>query len=305
MKKCTIISLILISAIIVMTGCSFGGREVSTENTASVYYIEGDGTELIEAEVSLPDGSKREQIEYLVEKLLTPPAGLKSPLCDGTELISATVKDEIAIVDFTKEFSDKDDLRNALAPAAVAKTLCSLDYVSGVSILVEGEAALGVDGKALGVIMESDIINTTASKDNAETTLTLYFIDEMGEGLTIERRKVEVPAAGAVEKVVVDELVKGPKTDGCIATIPNETKVLSVETKNNVCFVNLSKEFVTKHQGGSSGELFTVYSIVNSLTELGTVSSVQFLIEGEKRDEYLHLVFNEPIIRDTSMVIEK
>ena len=117
-------------------------------------------------------------------------------------------------------------------------------------------------------------------------------------------REVEIPAAGSVEKIVVEELIKGPANDDHIATIPTDTKVLSVETKNDVCFVNFSKEFVTKHQGGSSGELFTVYSVVNSLTELGTVGSVQFLIEGEKRDEYLHLVFNEPIMRDTSMVLK-
>ena len=303
MKRYTIISLILISAIFIMTGCSFGGRDVSLENTASVYYIEGNGTELIEAVVSLPDASKRTQIKYLIEQLLTPPAGKTSPLSDGTELISATVKDEIAIVDFTKEFYGKDDLKNALVPAAVAKTLCSLDFVSGVSILVEGEAATGVDGKAIGIIMESDIVNANEQKDSTKTTLTLYFTDEMAEGLVAERREVEIPAAGSVEKIVVEELIKGPKSESHIATIPQETKVLSVETKNNVCFVNLSKEFVTKHQGGSSGELFTVYSVVNSLTELGTVSSVQFLIEGEKRDEYLHLVFNEPIMRDTSMII--
>ena len=304
MKRCTIISLILISAIIIMTGCSLGGREVSLENTASVYYIEGNGTELIEAVVSLPDASKRTQIKYLIEQLLTPPVGKASPLPDGTELISATVKDEIAIVDFTDKFYGKDDLKNALAPAAIAKTLCSLDFVSGVSILVEGEAATGVDGKTLGVIMESDIVNANGQKDSTKTTLTLYFIDEMAEGLIAERREVEISAAGSVEKIVVEELIRGPKSENHIATIPSETKVLSVETKNNVCFVNLSKEFVTKHQGGSSGELFTVFSVVNSLTELGTVSSVQFLIEGEKRDEYLHLVFNEPIIRDTSMIIK-
>lgn len=304
MKRYTIISLILISAIFIMTGCSFYGRDVSLENTASVYYIESNGTELIEAVVSLPDESKRTQIKYLIEQLLTPPAGKTSPLADDTELISATVKDEIAIVDFTKEFYGKNDLKNALVPAAVAKTLCSLDFVSGVSILVEGEAATGVDGKAIGVIMESDIVNANGQKDSTKATLTLYFTDEMAEGLVAEKREVEIPAAGSVEKIVVEELIKGPASDDHIATIPAETKVLSVETKNNVCFVNLSKEFVTKHQGGSSGELFTVYSVVNSLTELGTVGSVQFLIEGEKKDEYVHLVFNEPIMRDTSMLIK-
>ena len=66
--------------------------------------------------------------------------------------------------------------------------------------------------------------------------------------------------------------------------------------------MNLSKDFIDKYQGGTAGETFAVYSVVNSLTELGTVDSVQFLIEGEKRDEFVHMMINEPISRDASII---
>ena len=46
----------------------------------------------------------------------------------------------------------------------------------------------------------------------------------------------------------------------------------------------------------------TVYSIVNSLTELPSVKKVQFLIEGEKREVYLHMAFDTPIERDEEMI---
>lgn len=303
MKRFLSVSLVaLLSVIILLSGCTFvGGRDASLDDTASVYYIEGNGSALVEAVVTLPDSSKKAQVKYLIEQLLNPPKGKLSPLCDGTELNSVTIKDEIAVVDFSDEFEDFDELRNALAPAAVAKTLCSLEFISGVSILVDGTEAMGSDGKPLGVIMESDVVGE-GKAENTKAKVVLYFANDMGDGLSSENREVEVAAAGTVEKAIVEELIKGPKNAGSIGIIPAETKVISVETKNNVCFVNLSKDFVNKYQGGTAGETLTVYSIVNSLTELGTIDSVQFLIEGEKREEFVHMVINEPISRDASLI---
>ncbi len=303
MKKYFSVSLIaLLSVIIVLSGCTFlGGRDASLDNTASVYYIEGNGSALVEAIVTLPDSSRKAQVKYLIEQLLNPPKGKLSPLCDGTELNSITIKDEIAVVDFSDEFEEFDELRNALAPAAVAKTLCSLDFISGVSILVDGKEAMGSDGKPLGIIMESDVVGE-GKAENTKVEVVLYFANDMGDGLAAENREVLVAAASTVEKSIVEELIKGPKNAGSIGIIPIETKLISVETKNNVCFVNLSKDFINKYQGGTAGETLAIYSIVNSLTELGTIDSVQFLIEGEKRDEFVHMVINEPIKRDSSLI---
>ena len=107
-----------------------------------------------------------------------------------------------------------------------------------------------------------------------------------------------------MEKLVMSELIDGPKKENNVQTIPTGTKVISVETKDGVCFVNLSKEFIDKHPGGTTAESITIYSVVNSLTELGNVSKVQFLIDGEKREVFKHLVFNEPFERDVSLVLK-
>lgn len=306
MKKNLLVFIsVLLSVIFVLSGCSwFSTKEGNSDVDACVYYIEENGTTLVEMNVSLPDGTKEEKVEYLVEKLLNPPQGKKSPICDGAKLKYAKIEDEIATVNFTKEFTNIDDPRYTLSPAALAKTVCSLDFISGVNILVDGSPALGIDGTPIGIIMQSDVMGDAGSAGNSNVNICLYFGDEMGEGLVRERRDVEVPASSTVERVVVDEILKGPKSEGHISVIPSGVKVLSVETKNGVCFVNLSKEFVSKFFGGSTGETLTIYSIVNSLTELETVSSVQFLVEGEKKETLSHLAINEPIVRNKSIIIE-
>lgn len=308
MKRCILlIHVLLLTCVLVLTGCSKTeapqAQTSESKISAGVYYISGSGSDLIAEKTEIPDTSRKGQLKYLIEQLISPPAGKTSPLCDGTKLNSVTIKDDVAVVDFSKEFSSKDDLKQTLAPAAVAKTLCTLDFISGVQILVDGKEAIGTDGKSLGIIRENDlVINKGEPTQAPKTTLVLYFSDENAEYLVPERRNVEIASGDTVEKVIVNELLKGPTEGGHFKTIPAEAKVLSIETKNNVCFVNFSKEFVDKHSGGSAGERLTVYSIVNSLTELGTIDMVQFLIEGEKREEFIHMAFNEPIVRDKSII---
>lgn len=305
MKKALLIFLtLLLSIVFLFSGCSFSFfKESSSVSDASVYYIQDGSAVLIEAKISMPEGLKEKaMVEHLVDMLLTPPAGCISPLCDGARLISVKIEDEIAKVNFSKEFTDFKDPKYTLSAPALAKTLCSLDFISGVNILVEGNPVLGLDGTPIGLIMESDVMGE--GSDGTETTVALYFCDEMGEGLIKENRKVLIPASSSVEKIIVDELLRGPVAKNAISAIPTGVKALSVETKNGVCFVNLSNEFITKLTGGSAAEILAVYSFVNSLTALDTVSSVQFLIEGEKKESLPHIAINEPIGRKTSMIIQ-
>lgn len=305
MKRRLLIFLtLLLSIVFLFSGCSWNFfKESSSVSDASVYYIQDGSTDLIEAKVSVPEGLKEKAMaEFLVDQLLNPPAGCISPLCDGAKLMSVKIEDEIAKVNFTKEFTNLKDPKYTLSAPALAKTLCSLDFISGVNILVEGNPALGLDVTPIGLIMESDVMGE--SSDGAKSTVSLYFCDEMGEGLIKETREVLIPASSSVEKIIVEELLRGPVAKNAISAIPAGVKALSVETKNGVCFVNLSNEFLTKLTGGSSAEVLAVYSFVNSLTELDTISSVQFLIEGEKKESLPHMSINEPIGRKTSMIIQ-
>ena len=310
MKRCIfLLTSLMLATCLLLSACSFRPSNANVdnvENSASVYYISLAGSELVAETVALPDVSRKKQLSFLITQLIKPPAGKISPLNDGTELLSAFMRDDVAVVDFSAAFAKKDDLKQTLAPAAVAKTLCSLDFVSGVQILVEGKEALGADGKPFGIIRESDLVINKGSEPSLkpETTLLLYFSDENSEYLVPERRYVDISGGDPIEKRIVEELIKGPAEMGHVKTIPSEVKLLSIETKDNVCFVNLSKDFIDKHSGGTTGEKLTVFSIVNSLTELGTIDRVQFLIEGEKREEFIHMTFNEPILRNKNWIKE-
>lgn len=131
--------------------------------------------------------------------------------------------------------------------------------------------------------------------------VTLYFGDKDAMYLVPENRTVD-QKDGTLEAAVVEELVKGPEKEGSIPTVPEGTKVLSVTVVNRVAYVNFSKEFQTKHWGGSAGEIMTIYSVVNTLTELPGVEKVQFLLEGDKLESILgHMDTTIPIEPDPNL----
>jgi germination protein M len=140
------------------------------------------------------------------------------------------------------------------------------------------------------------------ANSSEKTTLKLYFANSDATALKAEERQVETQNSLSMEKTIITELLKGPVSKELVAVIPSETKLLNLETNNGVCFVNFSSEFVTKFTGGTNTGMLIVYSIVNSLTELDDVDSVQILIEGKTGVEFGDFVFDEPIERSKNIV---
>ena len=135
--------------------------------------------------------------------------------------------------------------------------------------------------------------------------VTLYFSGEKGEYLTGEKR--EIPNKGDAQeeaKEVIQELIKGPKGK-LIRTLPPRTKLLAVEIdERGVAKVNFDKALSRDHPGGSSAEIMTVYSIVNSLAlNFPQIKGVQILIEGERGGSITgHLVLDRPISSKADLI---
>ncbi|ACX52586.1 Lipoprotein LpqB, GerMN domain protein [Ammonifex degensii KC4] len=132
--------------------------------------------------------------------------------------------------------------------------------------------------------------------------VTLYFADKEAQYLIPEEREVKIEEQ-PLERVVVEELLKGPTNSKLCPTIPKGTRLLSLEVKDGIAYVNFSREFKLNHPGGSAAEIMTLYSVVNSLARLGTVDKVQFLLEGQKKESILgHLDTSLPLGPDWSLV---
>lgn len=172
-----------------------------------------------------------------------------------------------------------------------------------------GQVPEGADNTitTIDVSTSSDSETTTSSTVSDETrtlSLTLYFANDQADKLVGEVRQVQA-TTDAVLALAIGELMRGPKTAGLYPTIPKETRLLGIDLSDGLATVNFSKEFKEKHGGGSAGELMTVYSIIDTLTEFENVTAVKFLIEGEEIDTLAgHMDLTEPLKRDTEIIAD-
>lgn len=226
----------------------------------------------------------------------------KAIMPKNIKIIDINNKNNILFINLSKEYLLMPSVDEILARYSIVKTMCSLPNILGVNLAVDGKPIIGPDNNPIGILTKDDVILGGATADKLYKTIKVYFSEENAEYLVAEERQVISSENEPIERQIINELIKGPKNKMLHKTIPVEAKLISVETKNNICFVNFSKELISKHWGGSAGEAMTINSIVNSLTELPNIKKVQFLIEGSKVDTFIHLVFNEPFTRDESII---
>ncbi len=150
-------------------------------------------------------------------------------------------------------------------------------------------------------ILGACAINSGVEETNSQQ-ITLYFPDNEALYLHPEIRSVET-GDKEIEKVIIEELVNGPKSGGLTAALVGGFEVLSVKNENGICTIDLSEEFSLKNTGGSAQETFAVFSIVNSLCELDGVDNVKINIEGNENAEFGgHFMLDLPFEADMDIV---
>ncbi len=131
--------------------------------------------------------------------------------------------------------------------------------------------------------------------------VNLYFSDSQAMYLVPEKRKIsQIPS---LARQAVIELIKGPENSEFYSTIPEGTQVNEVYIADDIVYIDLSEEIFKNHPGGSSGELMTVYSIVNTLTEIPPIKGVQILVEGNEMKSLVgHIDISMPLLRDEDWI---
>ena len=158
-------------------------------------------------------------------------------------------------------------------------------------------------------------VETTAPKQASTTTgqaphdtrkinVKLFFGTPGSTMLQSEERSIPYhDTLLAQAREVMNALVAGPQTK-LVSAIPDGTKLLDVMvSKDGIAYVDFSQEIVSNHQGGSTGEMITVYSIVNTLsTNLPQIHGVQILVEDHSVDTLNgHMDLSRPLKPDFSM----
>ena len=94
-----------------------------------------------------------------------------------------------------------------------------------------------------------------------------------------EQRNVYYKRMPHRERVILEQLAKGPMVKGHYPTIPQETEILGVEVSDDVCYVDFSSAF--SDSGIDIPVNTMIYSVVNSLLDTASADKVQISVEGD------------------------
>jgi spore germination protein GerM len=127
-------------------------------------------------------------------------------------------------------------------------------------------------------------VQTTDTQNSDKFVVHLYFSDKSNSFLTAEERDIFQPD-NPVEfaKIIIEALIDGPQK-GHMRTIPAGTKIRALYvTPDGTAYVDISNTIKDSHSGGIKTELFTIYSIVNSLVlNIHEIDTVKILIGGRE-----------------------
>lgn len=260
--------------------------------SAEVYYLVSANNSLKEVRENIMlEAETSDMAFHLLELMKEDPKkdGMVSAVPAEIEFLSVYLENKTATVDVSAPYLALGNAEEVVCRSAIVWTLTSLENIDNVELTVEGRPLRNQQGEEIGVMNRQNVcIDGNVPAETTEyAILKLYFTNADGTDFQIEDRVVEVNANQAREKTILEQLIAGPLEKGCYATVPSDTKIRDVTTtKDGICYVNLSQDFLTKTASANINEVVTVYSIVNSLCELEEVEKVQFLVEGEKIEDY-------------------
>ncbi len=285
------------------TGCK--GEADNKETGFFIYYPDKEYNKVMAVEYTPASSDAEMIVEECIEKLSIQPKNveLRSAIPAEVRLLSIDVKENLIYLDFSAEYYNIDNLEEVLRRAAIVRTLNQIEGIDGVSFAVEGIGLEDAKSQPLGIMTADMFIDNAGNEINSyeRTKLTLYYSNEAGDKLLKTAEMVVYNTNISMEKLVTEHIISGPLSSRVIPVVSKDVEIISVNTKDGVCYVNLSKEFLNK-QGALSDEL-VIYSFVNSLTELPNINKVQFMIEGESDVDYgNHSNLNELFERNLEIV---
>lgn len=274
--------------LIALTSC--GREKRQGQYHYDIYYVNREGTHVVTQEYDTDTSS--ENMDVLLEELLgklkdtTENPEYMAPLPDsfqGYTLIEGQIN-----LDFQEGYLSLEPISEILCRAAVVRTLTQVKGIDTVTFSVLGEALTDSLGIPVGAMAADSFVDNAGTEINAyaEAEFHLYFANQQGNALVEVSRAVVYNSNISMERQVMEELVKGPdeqQKDG-YSTINPAVSILGVTVTDGVCYVNLSREFLTPLSGVTPE--VTLYSIVNSLVELPNVNKVQIAVDGETNINY-------------------
>lgn len=274
---------LLLLMVWMMAGCSVDDDTQEVYNY-KIFYLNTAMTRLAPQDYETKTTDQDALIKELLDQFMVVPKDLDSQaaLSDKVSLTKYQKEDVVLYLYFDAGYGSRSNMnasREILCRAALAKTLTQIPGIEYINIYVGDQPLLDGQGNPVGMMTGSDFVESISDVNAFEKSeLVLFFADETGEKLVREERSVVHNVNTSLEKLIIEELIKGPEQEGNYRTLTGDTKLLNVSVNENICYVNFDSAFL--NNAIEVKEYIPIYSIVNSLSELTSVNKVQISVNG-------------------------
>lgn len=275
-----------------------GQRDMEIEQPFHLFYqssevFYGTGNGVIQAETVSLDAAQM-SLDDLVRRYMEGPTSnhLLAALPSSWQLCEAYLDGFTAVVVFdSSDDGQISSIERSLAEACLARTLLQLDEVQRVSIALNDELPV--------TLMEKDLLLTDTGMEAPQEEIVLYLPQENRRYLMRETQTVAAMDALDKPAYILRQLLKTPPGE---SAIPPGTVLLGVSVENGVSTVNLSSQFLFGMEQSFSAERMAVYSIVNSITELPQIETVDLWVSGAPLERLQFMELSNGIVRDETMI---
>ncbi|MBO4289472.1 MAG: GerMN domain-containing protein [Lachnospiraceae bacterium] len=165
-----------------------------------------------------------------------------------------------------------------LTLSALTRTLTQVEGVDALLVYINGEAVTDNSGRTFGLMRPAMFVNNAGREesDYRVSDMKLYFANETGTRLLEVEKSVRDSSNVSPERTVIRQLLAGPDPGEGYAVVPSGASLLSISTRDGICYLNFDETFVSDMEAGR--EELAIYAIVNSLTSLEGIEQVQFAI---------------------------
>ena len=286
--------LLILCACLLLSGCGTGQKGSESVSKLNFYYAVKWSEESIGD--STVDSEQRTMEVYTLQQLLDAylagplSEDLASPFPAGTGLVSVDDGENGLELTMSGEFFTLQGVDLTIASCCLARTVCDYVQVNQITLVDE------MDRIRLE-LRPDDFLLKNSFENQANSVYTLYFADENYRYLIAETREVTLSENESPETYLLRQLMLGPDSPELNATIPQGTELIWTKTEGETCVVNFSSAFLAGCGTEEYRDYTTIWSIVNTLTGLEDISSVQFLVDGNYVEEFGLFPISKPIYR--------
>lgn len=274
------ILLLLVSVCVLLGACQKKDPNEG-KNRYSIYYLNREETKIAEFAYYSESQEPIKVLGELLALLSQTPENMNYNETIRDFLVTAySINGDVVQITVDEHYRKMSATTEVLTRAAIVRTLTQIKGINYVTMKIGDNDLTDSLGVVIGTMTADQFVDNAGNEINTyeNVELTLYFASANGKYLIKALRPVEYNSNISLERVVVEQLISGPSGEGLYPTVNPNTKIQNVTVKDNICYVNLSEEFLT--QQSNITPQATIYSIVNSLIELDSVNKVQISIAG-------------------------